>query len=242
MKPFARLATMLGRARRRWFGRTLVVDPRPIASEAPYTFYLPSENELLAIGPGDLVKVTIQSVPPSPEWGAERLWFTVLTAEGERLRAMLDNQPYDIPQLALGQIMDLPRGAVIDIIWQEGRAVAPPSAPARREYWDRCFVDDCVLAGRSPVDYLYREVPDMDEPDDRDPDSGWRLRGTDDAIADDKQHDLPPHYVALGAVLNRDDSWLHLIDAPIGSTFIRNAAGGFDAACDPDLTDPPARQ
>lgn len=242
MKPLDRLATMLGRARRRWFGRTLVVDPRPIANTARYTYFLPSENELLALAPGDLAKVTVQSVPPSPEWDAERLWFTVLTAEGEQLRGMLDNEPHDIPQLVLGQTMSFPRSAVIDIIWREDRAVAPPSAPPRREYWDRCLVDDCVLHGRSRVDYLYREEPEMAEPDDRYPDSGWRLRGNDDAIADDQRHDLPPQYVALGAVLNQDDSWLHLIDAPLGSAFIRNAAGGFDAACDPDLTSPPAQQ
>jgi len=31
-----------------------------------------------------------------------------------------------------------------------------------------------------------------------------------------------PRYVALGAVLNQDDSWLHLIDEPVGARYMRD--------------------
>ncbi|WP_294260458.1 DUF2185 domain-containing protein [uncultured Sphingomonas sp.] len=36
--------------------------------------------------------------------------------------------------------------------------------------------------------------------------------------------------MALGKVLNRDDRWLHLIDAPIGSAFQRGEDGTFHPA------------
>jgi len=214
------LPNFVDRRWREWFGRVEIDDPRPIAEEAPYTYFLPSENELLAISPSDIVKLIIRSIPPSREWDAERMWVKVTSAHGDGLSGELDNYPSDIPQLQPGSRLEFSRSDVIDILWSEDRPAAPPSPPVRREYWDRCFVDNCVLQGICPVDYLYREEPDMGEPEDKYADSGWRIRGTDEGIAADEAADKLPLYVALGAVLNRDDSWLHLIDKPIGSRFI----------------------
>ena len=50
-------------------------------------------------------------------------------------------------------------------------------------------------------------------------DSGWRIRGTNEAIAEDEGRGEPPVYVAIGAVLNADDRWLHLIDSATGTAF-----------------------
>jgi hypothetical protein len=33
-------------------------------------------------------------------------------------------------------------------------------------------------------------------------------------------------YLALAVVLNRDDSWLHLVDSPVGSAFNRDFETG----------------
>nr|WP_237451827.1 DUF2185 domain-containing protein [Qipengyuania oceanensis] len=81
------------------------------------------------------------------------------------------------------------------------------------------MVDACVVEGRSHADYLYREEPDMRRDGDEYEDSGWRIRGTDAAIAEDQQRDDAPLYIAIGKVLNADDRWLHLIDSPVGSAF-----------------------
>ncbi len=88
------------------------------------------------------------------------------------------------------------------------------------------MVDGCILAGE-PLDYLYCEEPDMTRQGDRYPDSGWRIRAAPDAIERDESG---PEYIALGRVLNQDDRWLHLIDAPVGSAFQRGGDRTFDAA------------
>lgn len=211
---------------RGWFGKYRIEDPRPIAAGAPYTFYLPSENELLSVAPGDLVKIIFESIPPSAEWGAERMWVIVTGVDGDELTGTLDNEPADIPQLKPGDVVQFQRGHIIDIDWADDRAVPPPAAPARREYWDRCFVDDQILDGRLKVEYLYREEPDPLEEGDTYPDSGWRFR-CDTRGLTDAEYDNPSFsYIALGKVLNGDDSWLHLIDAPVGSAFLRDWSTG----------------
>lgn len=211
-----------GYLRRRFFGKWTIDDPRPIAEASPYTYYLPSENELLALQPGDQVKLIFRPEPPGEKWDAERMWVTITAVRGEMLDGVLDNTPFDMPQIRCGAVVHFRQSDVIDRIWNHARTVQPPPAPKRREYWDRCMVDACVIGGESPVDYLYREDPDLAETDDTFPDSGWRIRGTDDGIAEDGRCDRPPAYVALGVVLNRDDRWLHLIDSPIGARFIRD--------------------
>ena len=41
----------------------ILIDPRPIATDAPYTFFLPSQAKVDAIGPGDRVYLDFQAVP-----------------------------------------------------------------------------------------------------------------------------------------------------------------------------------
>jgi hypothetical protein len=84
------------------------------------------------------------------------------------------------------------------------------------------MVDACVVDGSEPVEYLYRETPDLDQEGDRFPDSGWRIRGRQGAASDSAMDERDSLYVALGVVLNRDDSWLPLIHAPVGAAFRRN--------------------
>ena len=217
---------------RGWFGKYRIDDPRPAAAEAPYTFYLPSENELLAVGPGDIVKIIFRSVPASDEWDAERMWVIVTAAYGDNLIGTLDNHPADMPQLKPGNVIRFQRRHIIDINWEEDRATAPPPAPARRWYWDRCFVDDQILDGRLKVEFLYREEPDPPREGDAYPDSGWRFRCDTRDLTDEEYENPGFSYIALGKVLNSDDSWIYLIDEPVGSAFMRDWSTGKFTATD----------
>lgn len=198
-------------------------DPRPYALASPYTFFLPSDAELAAVSPGDMVKLIFRSETPDRQWDAERMWVTIESADGDRLQGRLDTQPDDMPGVVPGDIVRFERHQIIACVWDEERAAPPPEPPVRREYWDRCMVDSCVLEEGARVHYLYREERDPDlELGDRGPDSGWRIRGDYRGLPDEEIEAREGDYVALGAVLNVDDSWIDLIDAPVGAAFIRD--------------------
>ncbi len=194
-----------------------VDDPRPIAAASPYTFFLPHPDELAAVAPGDGIKLVFRQLEGAPEYSAERMWVLIETVQDGLVTGTLDNQPAGMDLISEGERIVVPLSHAIGTAFRKDAPRVP--VPPVREHWDRCFVDQCVLDGRSHVDYLYREEPDMTRDGDPYPDSGWRIRGTQDAIDADRANDAHPQYVALGKVLNADDRWLHLIDRPPGCAF-----------------------
>jgi hypothetical protein len=220
------LAERWDRWRRRLFGRYSIDDPRPIAEGAPYTFFLPSENELLALSPGDHVKLLFRGNPGGKSFDVERMWVSLTDVNGNSLTGRLDNVPYELHQLRPDDVIHFHRDQVISIRWDDLRAQQPPSSPPYREYWDRCMVDRCVVDDGVPVYYLYREEDDLAGPEDEFPDSGWRIRGDYRGLTDEELAEWKADYIAIGKVLNSDDSWLPLIDEPVGSAFIRDEETG----------------
>ena len=198
----------------------VLTDPRPIAARAPYTFFLPGDAELAAVGPDDLVKLTFEYDVLVQEHDAERMWVRVASSDTEQLWGHLENQPSESnAPVKLGDPVAFLRHHILDIVWAAPDR-APPSVPYR-QYWDRCFVDASVLDGSTPIEYLYREEPDAPEEGEKYPDSGWRIRGRG-CFSDDQAEPVQVRYIAIGKVLNADDSWLHLIDSSIGSAFTRD--------------------
>jgi hypothetical protein len=202
-----------------------LIDPRPLVKENPYTYFVPTPKQLADIAPGDKVYVTFKAVPRRPKWDAERMWVKVTEAAGPRLRGILDNHPDDLPALSKGDKVEFNRWHVISLDWADPR-IAARYTDGAREYWERCLVDQAVIDGKLKVEYLYREAPDMTQKDDHYPDSGWRIRGDTRGAWDQDIQKREAAYVALGLVLNQDDSWLHLIDEPTGSAFERNYRTG----------------
>jgi hypothetical protein len=198
-----------------------LADPRPFAANAPYTFFLPTLDELAAVAPMDIVKLMFDYTHQTERWPTERMWVTVGETDGDVLRGALCNSP-DEPTspLSPGDVIVFQRHHIIAIQWDHPEA-APPSS-TQREYWERCVVDDCVIDGSEPIEYLYREEPNLEEEGDEYPDSGWRIRGRQGSATDTEMDARSLSYVALGAVLNLDDSWLTWIDSPVGTSLMRD--------------------
>ena len=142
--------------------------------------------------------------------------------EGENLSGLLSNEPEDMPQLKKGTRIDFFRRQIIDIVWQDPEKTKKLTQEPEKQVWDRCMVDQEVLNGTARVGYLYREEPDLGEEGDKYPDSGWRIRADVRDLTDEEYENPTPAYIAMGKVLNEDDSWLHLIGSEIGSRFLRN--------------------
>ena len=205
-------------------------DPQPIAADAPYTFFLPTTTRLAAVSVGDLVKLTIRGIPQGEKYDAERMWVIVSAIDGDEMAGALDNNPFDIPHLKAGDEIRFRRSDIIDVEL-EGDDRDRIGLVEQRQFWERCLVERCVIDDGVRVGYLYRETPDMAQPGDRYPDSGWRIRVERGMDSDEVMDSRTLDYIAIGPVLNQDDSWLHLIDQPIGTAWLRNPdTGEFEPA------------
>ena len=202
-----------------------IVDPRPLQAAAPYTFYLPSEAALAHLAPGDLVKLMIASTSPDPTYEAERMWVILTERTGDTFTGLLDNQPEDIPGLALGDRLRFAAHTVLDIIWDTPET-APDDPDTTSAWLARCLVDSAVIEGRARVGFLFRDPPDTPENADY-PDTGWCLRAHEDDVTAVELDAENIVYVALGAVLNHDDSFIDLLEAQPGSAFEKQTNGTF---------------
>jgi hypothetical protein len=190
------------------------------AKEAKYTFYKPSDKVLNQLKEGNICKLTFLFESDDPEApSAERMWVIIDKVENGNFTGRLDNEPYYIKDLKVDEIIHFRTEHIIDTDIDEDE----PSLPSK--YVDRCFVTNRILIDNQQVNYLYREDPET-EPDEKYKDSGWRFLAGDE---DDVYMDNPENtqYTSIGTVLNIDDSFIHLLDYPVGSSFIRDEDSGL---------------
>lgn len=176
------------------------------ATEAPYTFYLPSKELIAQFQVGDLVKLIFQfEIEIDQECSAERMWVEITSRAGDQFVGRLDNVPRYIPDLHINDEITFSSCHIIQSQRDD------PVASLAGQYQERCFVTSAVLQDQRSVNVLYREALDAEGIERRF--SGWTLTAGDesDDYCDDPEN---WHFVSLGAVLNIDDRFRALLDAP----------------------------
>jgi hypothetical protein len=186
-------------------------DADLIAAENKYTFFKSPRETIAMVKPGDVVKLIFafeSDDPKAPR--AERMWVLVDSIEENgRFIGRLNNRPNWIKDLTLDDQVSFDASNIINTEHDDDDNLV-------ERYIKRCFVSNRVLNDGAKVGYLYREAPDNDR------DSGWRFTANDESdeyMGDSKNI----AFVSVGAVLSRDDSFVHLLDAPEGSSFAWDA-------------------
>jgi hypothetical protein len=184
------------------------------AAAHKYTFYRPGPEEIAQIRAGENVKLIFlfdSDDPAAPN--AERMWVVVDTIDGAGgFTGRLDNSPRWITDLSPGAPVEFRDVHIINTEHDSPYNIV-------NRYLPRCFVTQRVLRDGARVGYLYREEPDNEK------DSGWRLTAGDEST-EYLNESGNIAFVSLGAVLNLDDSFLSLIESPVGSAFARDRETG----------------
>lgn len=196
-----------------------LADADELAAEYKYTFYKPSPVVLQKIQVGEVVKLIFRFESEDPEApGAERMWVLVDEIHDQgRFEGRLDNEPRYITDLKLDDPVQFASCHIIATEHDDDDNLV-------EKYIKRCFVTNHVLREGMQAGYLYREEPDDEE------DSGWRITANDesDEYMEDSKNCA---YVSLGAVLNQDDSFVELLESPVGSAFTRDPESGHFIPC-----------
>lgn len=201
-----------------------LVNADEIAQWSKYTFYKPSQKIIEQLKPGNICKLIFKFNSNNPEHpSAERMWVIIDSIDGDKFTGHLDNEPFYIEDIKVGDSVTFEPKHIIDLDINDNE----PNLVEK--FLDRCFATRRIIYEKTKIGYFYREEP-MEEDKDGFKDSGWRfLEGYESQeYLDDSENS---QFVSLGLILNIDDSFINLLEKPIGSAFIRdNETGQFKNA------------
>jgi len=189
--------------------------------ESPYTFYKPSKAVTDKLKAGDLVKLVFFSDSDTDGYKEERMWVEITDRNKENFVGKLDNEPYHLKSLKLGQILHFGTEHICDTEYEDDDA-------AKMDYYFNALVtvSNDVLE-RNEFNFLLKDKPN--EPND----SGWVIFS---GYEEDEFNSNADNFqiVALGVVLNVDDSILAFINESPLCAYERNEFGQFDKIHDYD--------
>ncbi len=197
-------------------GSWKLTDSEKLAKENKYTFYKPSRKLTKNLKIGNIVKLIFEFDSSNPKHpSSERMWVEITEISGEKFKGILDNHPFYLHELYAGDEIVFEHRHIID----HNLELSEPNLVEK--YYDRCFVTNKVLYDNAPINYIYRENPMKKDEERNYVDTGWRILSGDES---DEYIDNPENisFVALGAVLSKDDSFVDLLNSEIGTSFERN--------------------
>jgi hypothetical protein len=189
-----------------------------LQKEFPYTFYRPSDAVIDRLKPEKATVKLIFRFEPYEEGqlAAERMWVIINSIDEEGVyTGTLDNDPYHIKDLKAGDKVSFRREHIIQYDTLNELDIEDINAGKVEQYLKKCFVSNHIMHDGYNVGRLYREEPYDEEH------TGWTFMSdyeTQEYVDDHTNL----QYIAVGKVLNLDDSFIHLLDEPIGSAFARD--------------------
>lgn len=188
-------------------------DAEIIAKAAKYTFYKPSQSLINKLKVGHLVKLIFRfETETSNQPGAERMWVEIIEIGDEKFTGTLANDPYYIKDLKYKDVLEFEAKHIIQVY-----ELDDDEESITQKYIHRCMATNKVLYENAKIKYFYRQES-VGELKNGIYDTGWVMMAGDET---DEYLENPENiqFVSLGAVLNKDDSFVHLLDEPVGSAF-----------------------
>jgi hypothetical protein len=206
-----------------------IYDPRPTCAVAPYYYPLPSAECLAAIGNGDEVEVK------AADFEGETTRIRVVSADAESIQGTVKHTSLIAAMDGFPDpgIIQVPKTHIVEVHFATPNKHARKARIRPRRCLELCVADETLMWRDNPILYVYRDRPFQVRKGTTYPDSGWRILCIDEEMnisAASLRHIVGYHllrYADIGNALVWDDSWIHLIDQPIGSAFVSNPATGF---------------
>jgi len=206
------------------------------SNEFKYTFSLPSKEQIKNLRPGELVKLIF-----TEDGISERMWVKITDIiiddmidncnidnnnnnnliqfedhkdinhiENYRFIGNLDNKPFTLKSIALGDRVEFHYYNILSIFNQSNQCtpiVDRLSSELKQMLDQRCLVSNLIASDKQHAGYIFREDPTFHL------DSGWRIFQGDES--DEYMKDRTNFQtIALGSVLNIDDSILPILSSP----------------------------
>jgi hypothetical protein len=193
-------------------------DASIIQKEAKYTFYRPSERVIQKLKKGNLVKLIFEVQRETrddlskPMPSAERMWVIITERNGDRFKGTVNNDPYIIRDLKLDDVVEFEAKHIIQTDIEE------TEPDIVEKYSTLCIVSNKVLRGNEPIGYMERSEEPVVMENGR-IDSGWVFMAGDET----EEYSNDPDnlaFISIGVLLNRNDVFIDLLDAPAGSAFV----------------------